>query len=75
MNRGIFIVNGLVSIVLAVIGVAIITALISPRAQTSQVLASAGGAFSDILGTALSPVTGGASGFGTFRPSNSFRTF
>ncbi len=48
-----------VTILTAVVGVAILSVLVSKNAQTPQVLSSFGQAFSGILGTAVSPVTGG----------------
>jgi uncharacterized membrane protein len=55
--------SAVVSILMAIIGVAIIALLVSPKAQTGSVVGAAGQAFSGVLGTALSPVTG--SGFGS----------
>lgn len=54
--------NALTSIIMAVIGVAIIAVLVSQRSQTAQVLTAGGSAFSGVLGAALSPVTGSGSG-------------
>jgi PRD1 phage membrane DNA delivery len=54
-------VSGVVTVLLAIIGVAIIAVLVSQRAQTPQVLSAAGGAFSSTLGAALTPIVG--SGF------------
>lgn len=54
--------TALVSILMAIIGVAIIALLLSPNAQTANVLSAGGSAFSGVLNTALSPVTGGVSG-------------
>jgi PRD1 phage membrane DNA delivery len=56
-------VTSIVTVVMAIIGVAIIAILVSRNANTTSVLQSAGGAFQGALGTALSPVTG-ASSFG-----------
>lgn len=50
--------EGAVSVLLAVIGVAILAVLVSQKSNTPQVLSSFGQAFSAILGTAVSPVTG-----------------
>jgi hypothetical protein len=58
MGREIF--EPVVTIIAGVIGVAIIAVLVSQRAQTANVFAAAGGAFSNILSTAVSPVTGAA---------------
>jgi len=52
-------ITGTVAIVTAIIGVAIIAVLVSGQSQTANVLKAGGGAFSDILKTALSPVAGG----------------
>lgn len=51
--------NALVSIIMAVIGVAIIATLVSRQAETANVLTAGGTAISKVLGSALSPVTGG----------------
>lgn len=50
------------TVAVAIIGVAILAVLVSQRAQTSQVITSAGSAFAQDLLAAVSPVTGG-SGF------------
>lgn len=52
------IVGGVVTILTAIVGVAIIATLVSNKAQTSQVITSGGSAFSAALGTALGPITG-----------------
>jgi hypothetical protein len=65
------IVTSIVTVLMAIIGVAIIAVLVSRNAQTAQVLGAGGSAFSGVLGTALSPVTGsgGFSGGGiNFNP-------
>lgn len=51
-------IGGVVTVLTAIIGVAIIAVLVSNRANTSQVIQSAGGAFSSALGTAEAPVIG-----------------
>ncbi len=51
--------TSLVSIGTAIVGVAIISVLVSRNAQTPQVINAAGNAFSNALGVAVSPVTGG----------------
>lgn len=50
--------TAIVSILMAIIGVAILALLLSPQAQTTSVLQAGGQAFSGVLNTALSPVTG-----------------
>jgi hypothetical protein len=51
--------DSIVTVITAIIGVAIIAVLVSNQAQTGQVLTSAGTAFSSVLGAALSPVKSG----------------
>jgi len=51
-------ITSVVTVLTAIIGVAIIATLVSKNANTSQVLQAGGQAFSSALGTALSPVTG-----------------
>ena len=51
--------SAITSIIMAVIGVAIIAVLVSSKAQTGSVLQAGGTAISSVLGSALSPVTGG----------------
>lgn len=58
MGREIF--EPIVTIAAGIIGVAIIAVLVSNKAQTGNVLASAGGAFSNVLSAATAPVTGNA---------------
>lgn len=50
--------SSLVAIIMAVIGVAIVAVLVSQKAQTGTVLTAGGTAISNVLGAALSPVTG-----------------
>lgn len=54
--------SSIVTVMLAIVGVAIIAVLVSRNAQTAQVIGAGGNAFSGMLGTALSPV----SGYGSF---------
>ena len=46
------------SVLLAIVGVAIIAVLVSRNANTAGVIQAGAGGFSQSLGTALSPVTG-----------------
>lgn len=55
-------ITGIVSILLAIVGVAIIAALVSPQAQTGNVLTAGASAIARALCVALSPVTGGSCG-------------
>jgi hypothetical protein len=54
--------SGIVTIAVAIIGVAIVATLVSKNAQTPAVLTSAGDAFSSALRAATGPVS---SGFGS----------
>ena len=53
--------EAVVTILTAVVGVAIISVLVSRKSNTSGVLQAGGSAFSSILGVAVSPVTGAVS--------------
>lgn len=64
-------ISGVVNVLVAIVGVAIIAVLVSNRAQTSNVITSAGAAFANDLSAAVAPVTGaqaqintGGGGFG-----------
>lgn len=50
--------QGVVTIAVAIIGVALLAVLVSKNANTSTVLTSAGTAFATALGAATAPVTG-----------------
>lgn len=52
-------VTSIVTVLTAIIGVAIIAVLVSKNANTAGVLGAGGSAFSGILSTATGPVTGG----------------
>lgn len=51
--------SALVSVIMAVIGVAIVAVIVSSKSQTASVVQAGGTALSSVLGAALSPVTGG----------------
>lgn len=51
-------VSAVLAIVGGVIGLAIISVLVSSRAQTPAVFGAAGGALANVIGAAVSPVTG-----------------
>lgn len=55
-------ITSIVTVLTAVIGLAIIAVLVSSNAQTGNVLTAAGNAFGGILGAAESPVTGQGAG-------------
>jgi hypothetical protein len=50
--------SGVVAVLMAIIGVAILSVIVSKNANTTAVLQAGQQAFSGALGTALSPVTG-----------------
>ena len=52
-------ITSVVTVLMAIVGVAIIAVLVSKNANTSNVIGATGQAFSGSLATALSPVTGG----------------
>lgn len=60
-------VNGVVVILTAIIGVAILSVIVSRNSNTAGVLSAGASAFSGVLGTALSPINGssGAMNFGS----------
>lgn len=52
--------EALVTIASAIVGLAIVSILVSKKAQTPQVIQATGSAFGNALGVAESPVTGSA---------------
>lgn len=58
-------ITSVVTVLTAIIGVAIIAVLVSKNANTTGVISAGASGFSSALGTALSPVTG-SGGFGSF---------
>jgi hypothetical protein len=61
-------ITSVVTVATAIVGVAIIAVLVSKNANTAGVLTAGGSAFSQALGTAISPVTG--SSLGSFSGSS-----
>lgn len=55
-----------VTIAVAIIGVATLALLVSKNANTAGVIGAAGKAFNSALGTALSPVVGGGNNISNF---------
>lgn len=53
------IITPMVTVLMGIIGVAIVATLVSSRSNTAGVVSAGGNAFSGALGTALSPITGG----------------
>lgn len=66
-------ITSVVTVLTAIIGVAIIATLVSKNANTVGVLQAGGQAFSGALGAALSPVTG--SGMGSFSGGGGIGSF
>lgn len=62
----------IVTILTAIVGVAIIAVLVSRNSQTANVIAAGGNAFSQALGVAVSPVTGFTGGAAPFQPVNQY---
>ena len=58
-------ITSVVTVLTAIIGVAIVATLVSKNAATAQVIQAGSQGFSTALGTALSPVTG-SGGLGSF---------
>lgn len=54
--------GSMVVVLTGIIGVATLAVLVSKNAQTPQVITAGGNAFSNMLATAVSPVTGSAGG-------------
>lgn len=50
--------SGVIAVLMAIIGVAILSVLVSRNSNTTGVLQAGSQAFSGALGTAMSPVTG-----------------
>lgn len=65
-------VNGLIVVLTAIIGLAILSVLVSRNAQTSSVISAGSRGFSDMLGAAVSPVTGGSSFGGIGMPMSTY---
>lgn len=59
----------LVTIAVAITGVATLALLVSKKANTAGVIGAGGKAFSEALGVALSPVTGGGNNLSGFQPT------
>jgi hypothetical protein len=60
--------GGIVTILVAIIGVATLSVIVSKNANTSAVIGAGFSGFSQALGAAVSPITGGGFGGGNFVP-------
>lgn len=56
--------SGVIAVLMAIVGVAILSVIVSRNANTAGVLQAGSQAFSGALGTALSPVTSGGLSIG-----------
>lgn len=61
--------NSIVTVVLAIVGVATLAVLVSKQANTSGVIQAGSQGLSGLINAAVSPVTGGGSGGGLSVPS------
>lgn len=64
--------EGIVSIAIAIVGVALLAVLVSRNAQTPQVITASGNAFARALGAATGPVMGGMGSLGNTEIGPSF---
>lgn len=62
--------EGIVTIALAIVGLALVAALVSRRSNTTGVIQAAGSAFGNSMGVALSPVTGASYGINLSYPGS-----
>lgn len=60
------------TVAIAIVGVAIIALIISPKSKTSQVIQATASGFSNSLATAMTPVTGEDVKINTSYPSSGF---
>lgn len=58
------VIGALVTIGTAIVGIAILAVLVSKQANTAGVISAGGSAFAQDISAAVSPITGGQSGFG-----------
>jgi uncharacterized membrane-anchored protein YitT (DUF2179 family) len=65
--------NQIITLLSAVIGVAIIAVVLSNRAQTARVISAGASGFASVLNAALSPVTGGPVSGLQFNSGDAFR--
>jgi hypothetical protein len=58
--------SGIISVALAITGIAIIAVLVNKQANTAGIIQAASGGFAQDIQAAVSPVTGGGMGMGNF---------
>lgn len=61
--------NGVISVAIAIVGLAMIAVILSKQANTANVIGAAGEAFSNSIGAAVAPITGGGLGGSSFNSS------
>jgi len=66
------IIEAATTVFIAIIGVAILSVLVSPKAQTSQVIQAVASGFGNDLAVAQSPVTGNPVQINTSYPNSGF---
>lgn len=64
--------ESVVTILVAIIGLATLAVIVGRNSRTTQVIGAAGSAFNSALGTAISPVTGGGGGANVLNFGNAF---
>lgn len=64
--------EAVLTILMAIVGVAILALLVSPKAKTSEVVQALASGFGNSLAVAQSPVTGNKVNIDTSYPSNGF---
>lgn len=64
--------EGAATIILAVIGLAMVAALISRKSDTAKILQAGASGLGNVMGVALSPVTGSSPNFDLSYPGGGF---
>jgi hypothetical protein len=64
------ILEAVTTVLIAIVGVAVIALIISPKAKTSQVIQATASGFGNSLGVAMTPVTGEHMNINTSYPSS-----
>ena len=67
-------VTAIVTIVTAIVGVAILSVFVSRNSNTAGVITAAGGALAQDLTAAVSPVTGNSASLSAFNFGNNFQS-
>lgn len=61
--------HSITTVMTGILGIAILAVIVGTQSKTADVISAGGTAFKGILGTALSPVTGGSGGISNFLPN------